>query len=406
MNPYILMVILYLALALLAALESSFSSLQIAPWFNGMVWLRVHLITLGVLTQILFYIMPKLAAIRYRLPNPNIRWDIWLMLNGGIMTLLVGIPLVNQVPIIIGGTLVFVATSLLIVQLWSMKASGQPAEKSEGEHSGRKFYIAGLVYFLLGIIVGTGLFIGWAEPLGITGNAKEVHIHANNWGMMSLVFAGLLIDMYPTWAKRPLANQKSITPIFWLMTLGAFGLVFGPWFQSTTLLVPGLVMHLVATSWLLLNAIRPLRGDKAAWTVGMWHLLVSYFWILAPVLMAPFVLFGLGNLPGATIEATAPQPLVYGWLFQFSYAIIPYFFARIFTPDEEAHLGGTWLSFAAINLGSIFLWISIFVEPIRGMLSGVGYLFWAISMLPIANTLWHTVQRGFAQIEAKVLLQK
>ncbi|VAW43622.1 hypothetical protein MNBD_CHLOROFLEXI01-652, partial [hydrothermal vent metagenome] len=45
MTPYFLMGILYLSLALLAALESSFSGLKIVPWFNGMVWLRVHLIT-------------------------------------------------------------------------------------------------------------------------------------------------------------------------------------------------------------------------------------------------------------------------------------------------------------------------------------------------------------------------
>jgi len=57
MIPYFLMGILYLSLALLAALESSFSGLKIVPWFNGMVWLRVHLITLGVMTQVLFALM-------------------------------------------------------------------------------------------------------------------------------------------------------------------------------------------------------------------------------------------------------------------------------------------------------------------------------------------------------------
>ncbi|MCP4418732.1 MAG: hypothetical protein GY805_19110 [Chloroflexi bacterium] len=403
MIPYLLMILLYLSLAILAALESSFSSLQLISWFNGVVWLRIHLVTLGVLTQIFFYIMPKLAAIKHRLPNPNMRWDIWLTLNGGILTLLVGIPLVSKVPIIIGGTLIFIATALLTLQLWGMKPSG--AKESNGSSSGRKFYIAGLAYFLVGIIVGTGLFIGWSEPLGITGNAKEVHIHANNWGLMSLLFAGLLIDMYPTWTKRPLANPNSTTAIFWLMTLGAFGLIFGPWFQNRYLLVPGLVMHLVATFWLLINAIQPLRGDKPAWTVGIWHLISSYFWILAPVFMAPFVLFGVGDLPGATIEATAPQPLVYGWLLQFGYAIIPYFFTRIFTPDEEAKLGGTWFSFVTINVGGIFLWASIFASSISSTLSGIGYLLWAISMLPIAVTLWRTMQTGMARLESDVSLQ-
>jgi hypothetical protein len=82
------------------------------------------------------------------------------------------------------------------------------------------------------------------------------------------------------------------------------------------------------------------------------------------------------------------------------------FFARIFTPDEEAQLGGTWLSFITINLGAVFVWASIFIEPMRVTLSGIGYLLWAISILPIAATLWHTVQKGLTRFESQISLQK
>jgi len=395
----LLMVVLYLSVAVLGALEASFASLQIAPWFNGMVWLRVHLITLGVMTQILFGALPLLAAIRHRKPRPAIRWDIWATLNTGIMTLLVGIPLVNKTPIFIGGTLVFIAAVLLIVQLARIRPTDPTSKVRAGATAGRKFYIAGLSYFLLGIILGTGLWIGWMEPLGVVGNAVEVHIHANNWGLMSLVFAGLLIDMYEVWTKRPFANPKSINAIFWLMTLGAFGLVFGPWFANTYILVPGLLMHLAATAWLLFNVIKPLWGEKGAWTAPIAHLIGSYFWILAPVLMAPFVLFGVGNLPGQTIESTAPQALIYGWLLQFGFAIVPYFFTRILLPDEEAVLGGTWWSFIFINLGAVLLWVSIFVTSARGLIHGSAYLMWTIALLPIVAQLWRIVRAGLARLE-------
>ena len=112
----------------------------------------------------------------------------------------------------------------------------------------------------------------------------EVHIHANNWGLMSLVFAGLIIDLYPKFAGRSLDSPRSMTPIFWLMTLGAFGLVMGPWLKSLWFIVPGLVAHLTATLWLIANMVRPLKGDRKAWTPGMWHLITSYTWILVPVL--------------------------------------------------------------------------------------------------------------------------
>ena len=399
MIPYILMAALYLSLAGLAALEASFADLQIAPWFNGMVWLRVHLITLGVLTQVLFGALPLITALRHRLPRPAMRWDIWAMLNAGIMTLLVGIPLVNRTPIFVGGSLVFIATILLLVQLFKMRPTAPVQKAGAGVSVGRKFYIAGLAYFLLGIILGTGLWIGWMEPLGVVGNAVEVHIHANNWGLMSLVFAGLLVDMYAVWAKRPFAKPQSVTAIFWLMTLGAFGLVFGPWFKNNYLLVPGLLMHLIATVWLLVNIIKPLWGEKEAWTPALAHLIGSYFWLLAPVLMAPFVLFGIGNLPAQAIESTAPQALIYGWLLQFGFAIVPYFFTRMLLPDEAAALGGTWFSFAFVNLGAVLLWVSIFVAPARGMIHGAAYLMWMIALLPIAAHLWRIVRAGLARFE-------
>lgn len=389
MIPYIVMAFLYIMVAVLMALESSFSSLSLLPWFNGMVWLRVHFITLGVLTQLVFGVSPILTAKHYGLPRPAIQWDVWATLNVGIILLLVGIPLISATPIIVGGTLVFISTVLLGVQLSRMRPAAN-------HHSpGRKFYLAGLAYFLLGILVGTGLFLGWAKPLQIVGNAKEVHIHANNWGLMSLIFAGLLVDLYPVWAKRPFANPKSITPIFWLMTLGAFGLIFGPWFDSKWfLMAPGLVLHLAATIWLLYNVIQPLRGHKEAQTIGIAHLITSYFWLLAPILASPFILFGIGALPTASIEAMAPQALIYGWVLQFGLAVVPYFFQRFLFNDENAPLGGTKLSFALVNLGGIALWTGIFVEPLQGTLHGVAYLLWTGALITVTVDLWQKIRRG------------
>jgi putative exporter of polyketide antibiotics len=119
-----------------------------------------------------------------------------------------------------GGTLIFIAVTLLamhLAQLGGRQAAG----------AGLKFYIMGLAYFLLGIIVGTELWIGWSEPLRIQ-VPIEVHIHANNWGFMSLVFAGLLIDVLSGLTGKPLASGRTLNTIFWSMTLGALLLVIGP----------------------------------------------------------------------------------------------------------------------------------------------------------------------------------
>jgi cytochrome c oxidase cbb3-type subunit I len=402
-SPYLLIAFLYILLALLTALDAAFTSFTLLPWFNGLRWLRVHFITLGVLTQALFGLLPGLVAIRTNQPRPQFRWDIWATLNAGLVILLIGIPMLHVYLIFAGGTLVFIATSFLGMQLYGMRnlSVKQPPTLAWDQidpHIGRKFYLAGLAYFLLGIIVGTGLWLGWGAALRIQ-TPIEVHIHANNWGLMSLVFAGLLVDLYPHFAGRPLAWPRSITPIFWMMTLGALGLVLGPWTASLYFTVPGLVLHLSATIWLILNVVKPLWGNRPAWTPGIWHLVLSYFWILAPVLVAPLIILGVPGFPGAGIEQSAPQALIYGWVFQFGYALLPFLFRRVFLPEEAPKLGGNWLSLVAVNLGGGFLWASIFITPITGLLHGSAYALWAVSILPIAGEIWHIVRDGMARLE-------
>ena len=388
-NPYFLVAFLYIALAVLGALDAALVNFGLLPAFAGMGWVRVHFITLGALTEFAFGALPILVAARAKLPRPKIRWDIWLTLNLGLLILLVGIPPINAVFITAGGTLIFGAVVLLIVQLVKLHGTATTKQPS----GGRKFYIMGLAYLLLGIIVGTGLWQGWAVGLQIK-VPLEVHIHANNWGFMSLVFAGLLVDLYPSFAGRSLAWQRSITPIFWMMTIGALGLVLGPWFQSNLFTVPGLLLHVSATLWLLLNVIKPLLGDRQQWTAGMLHLVTAYVWILAPILVAPLIILQVPGFPGAGIEQNAPQALIYGWVFQFGYAIIPLLFRRIFLPDSPPKLGGNWFSLIAVHLGGIFLWSGIFLHDFQGALDGAAYGLWFVSMLPIAYELWQIVRAG------------
>ena len=390
MIPYLLIAFLYIIMAVLAALESSFSSLNLLPWFNGIVWLRVHFITLGLLTQLIFGVTPLLTATYYNLPRPTIQWSVWVTLNVGILLLLSGIPLLSPLPIISGGASIFIAAVLLGKQLRGMRPL------SHKQTAGRPFYLAGLAYFLLGILVGTGLFLGWANPLHIVGSAVEVHIHANIWGLLSLVFAGLLVDLYPAWTKQPLANPRAITPIFWMMTVGAFALIVGPWFDNRYWLALGLVLHVAAILWLLYNIIRPLRGHKAAQTIGMAHLLTAYFWLLAPILAAPFVLRGTGTPPTAVIAQFAPQALVYGWVLQFGIAVVPYCYQRFLCHDEEASLGGTKASYLFINLGSAALWASIFSTARQETFYASAYLLWALALVALVVDVWQPLKKGIA----------
>ncbi len=166
MNLYFLMTALFMVMAGLIAADAALTSFELLPWFSGLRWLRVHFITLGALTEMIFGLLPALVAIHAGRPRPAFRWDIWLALNAGLVTLLVGIPIINQPLIFAGGTLIFIATVLLILQLRNLRSVESGALVPEAGHvnprAGRKFYIAGLSYFLVGIVVGTGLWLGWS----------------------------------------------------------------------------------------------------------------------------------------------------------------------------------------------------------------------------------------------------
>lgn len=399
LNPYFLMTLLYFFVAVLAAFDASLLNFNLLPWFNGVRWLRIHFITLGMLTEMLFGALPILLAARRKLPKPAIRWDVWLLLNAGLVVLLAGIPSINQQLIFAGGTLIFLATLLLAWQLGQMGGGArQPSSASA------KFYVTGLVYLLVGILIGTGLWLGWSDLLHIK-VPLEAHIHANNWGFLSLVFAGLLIDLLPMLSGKPLAQPGVLQIIYWCMTLGALGLVAGPWLGGLLIVMaPGLLLHIVATVWLVLLLVRGLASADQLRRAGGWHLASAYIWILLPVLVAPLVLLKVTGFVGGDIEATAPQALIYGWVLQFGLALIPFLLQRYLAGDEQAHLGGDWWSLLSVNLGSALIWASIFILPLRANLQGVAYIFYGLAILPVALQAGRIVRNKLNATEMEPLV--
>ena len=388
--PYLLTTLLFTFVALLAAADASLVSINLVSAFPALRWVRVHFITLGILSQVIFGLLPLLIASLSKKPRPAMRWDIWLTLNVGFVALVAGFAGVNQPMILAGGTLIFTATTLLLIQLWSVRGGGAPASL--------KFYITGIFYLLVGIIIGTGLWLNWSEALYIK-VPLEAHIHANSWGFMSLVFAGLLVDFVPMITGRPLGTTKNISLIYWGMTLGAFGLVLGPWLGgSLPPTVSGLILHISSTIWLVVLMIRAFKQSGKLNSAGAWHLVSSYMWIIAPIMMAPFIIFGV--FQAGPIESIAPQALIYGWVLQYGIALVPYIARRFFLKDETPQLGGSWVSLAGATVGSLFVWASIFIVPARGVLYGIGFALYAIALIYPVKELFEIARTGFQKIEA------
>jgi cytochrome c oxidase cbb3-type subunit I len=389
--PYLLMTLIFTFVALLAAADASLVSLNLIGMFPALRWVRVHFITLGIISQVIFGLLPFLVASFSQKPRPAMRWDIWLTLNVGLVALVAGFAGVNQPMIFAGGTLIFIAAVLLLFQLWNVRGGSAPASL--------KFYITGMFYLLVGIIIGTGLFLNWSPALYIK-VPLEAHIHANSWGFMSLVFAGLLVDFVPMITGRELGERNAVTFIYWGMTLGAFGLVLGPWLGGDPGLIPtvlGLVLHMASTIWLLVLLIRAFRQSGRLNSPGGWHLVSSYLWIAAPVVAAPLILTGV--LQSGPIEATAPQALIYGWVLQFGISLVPFIARRFFLGEEHPRLGGSWWSLAAATVGSLLVWASIFILPVQGLLYGIGFALYAVALIVPVKELVDIAQAGLRKYE-------
>jgi len=373
LNPFLLMTVFYLVVAVVIALDAVLTSFNLIPWFVGLPWLRVHFITLGVLVQAAFGALPDLAATRRGAPAPATRWDIWLLLNAGLVLLLAGVPSINPTLIIAGGVLTFAAASLLMLQL---RAMGGPAPGSGSQ----KFYLAALAYLLVGIVVGTGLWVGWSEPLRIAA-PKETHIHANVWGFAGLLFAGLWVDLLPALTGRNLAGRRAIQAIFGALTVGALLLLLAPWLGAgRAVIAPGMALLLLGTAALIGAAARQLGRAGLFQQAGAWHLILAYGWILLPAAATPLLLLSAAPLPMVEVEATAPQTLIYGWIMQYLCAVVPYGAARWLLRDPQARLGGNWLSLAAVNLGAALIWASILLTGVRGPLHAAGYILLGVAL--------------------------
>ena len=183
------------------------------------------------------------------------------------------------------------------------------------------------------------------------------------------------------------------------MTLGAFGLVMGPWLGgSKPPTISGLVLHISSTVGLVVLMIRAFKESGRLNSAGAWHLVSSYMWIIAPIMMAPFIMMGF--LKGGPIESTAPQALIYGWVLQYGIALIPYIARRFFLKDETPSLGGSWASLAAATAGSLFVWASIFIVPARGVLYGIGFALYALALIRPLMEIFEIARAGLQKIVA------
>ena len=81
-------------------------------------------------------------------------------------------------------------------------------------------------------------------------------------------------------------------------------------------------------------------------------------------------------------------------------ALVPYVARRIVLKDDEARLGGSWLSLSTANLGSALIWAGIFLTGLTSLLHGLAYALFAMAMLAVFWELIGVLRQARPGLEA------
>ena len=401
-NPFHLVAALYLTVGVLAVVGRLGVDVGLVDSLPRLRWVTIHLVTIGGVTQALFGSLPALVRSRSRESEDGVgvgseressRWLQWLLLNAGYPLILVGMTAGSTVTAVVGATMVLGALAALV---WTVTRASQ-----QGDRIALYYRIA--PWFLgVGILAAFGMLLGLHGPGGYFGSL-EAHVHANVWGFLALVVAGTLLSLGPRLWGAELRYPRLRTVSLVGLSVGAGGLVAGPWLAQHALTFGGLALYVVGTVGLLANVVGTFRAGERGDRRRLALILGAYLWLVFPVPWAPFVLLLPDLLPGAAIELAAINGLVFGWMLQLAMAFLPlatvaertdgadFVAAAAAAVDDVARPG--WVQIGSVNAGMVALWLTAVpgLDPVDATLSFVGYALVALAWALFVVGLWRAI---------------
>ncbi|WP_458189621.1 hypothetical protein [Haladaptatus sp. NG-WS-4] len=397
-NAFFVMAGLYLTVGLLAVVGKLAVGIGVVEPLPRLRWVLIHLVTIGAMTQALFGALPHLVGsvggLTGRLSS-RLRWSQWLSLNAGYPLVLLGMATGSTVVAVTGATIVLFALALLMVSV---------ARVGTDSTSGGlvRYYRVAPWFLVVGLLAAFGMLLDLHGPGGYFGSL-EAHVHANVWGFLALVVAATLLYLVPALAGTELRYPRLKRVTFWGVTIGAAGLVSGPWLATHVLTFTGLAIYLVGTVALLANVVGTVRSGGCRKDARVGHVLGAYLWLVFPVPWAPFVLLFPSVVPGQAIETAAINGLVFGWMLQLAMAFLPTVarafedardgFVDVRSAVESSADAPSWAGVLGINLGMLALWGTALpaLSAVAETLGVVGFALVALSWAAFVYRLWRTL---------------
>jgi hypothetical protein len=302
---------------------------------------------------------------------------LWLLVNSSFGVLLYSMTTNFLLAASWAAAGIFVAIVLLLAILYRQRIGSLVSTRA-----GLRFYFAGPLFFLIGILMALSMLLQWPAPGQLFGQL-EAHVHANIWGFLALIVAGFLLDHIPTYTGHPLRWAQLVPVTSWFLISGASGLVAGPWLALLPLTILGIAIYIVGTILLLVNLAGTMLAAHS-WTPNLVHILVAYLWMVVPAFVAPIILKVTGHLPAGSVETSAVSGLVAGWILQIVIAAFPLRLREV--QSHTAGRDGWWFSVITLNLGVLALWLAATTShptlPIA-----LGYTLIILGFLPPLSTI-------------------
>lgn len=387
LTPFHVAALGFFAGGFVLAVYNGLQYVDLVPTVAWVGWSHIHFVTIGGFTQLLFGMVPQLAARRLDRPAPSRRYHLLTFagLNGGFAAVWYGRALGHPLWFDLGATVVF--ATVLAVLGWIL-ATARRSERRWWRDVTVRLYVASLTVFLTGIIYAFGLF---THPFDVPGGwygLREAHVHANGWGFLGLAVIATMYDLVPRLVEADLYSDRLRAYSSWLFLAGIVPLSTGPWLGLGQLVTaPGLVLYasgFVLYGYTLVRTYLAGTGSGLAQSV-----LIAQGWILGPASFAPFILFGVPlGIRSAWIEQGALHFFFLGWALPVAMAGLLLSVRTLscasdddgptdtaLVPRDRTHdLFPKWLV-VAWNVGVLLSGIGFFVQdqPIAAGLFGVGW---------------------------------
>lgn len=393
-NPFVIMAGLYFTVGLLAATGKLTVEANLLDSLPRLRWLTIHFVTIGGMTQALFGLLPSLLASTGEPTSgadDRFRWMQWVFLNAGYPLVLIGMATGSTTTAVVGAAVVLFSLGLLLFTVYRGATPG---------HTLHRYYLVAPLFLVVGILAAFGMLLGVHGPGGYFGSI-EAHVHANVWGFLALVVAGALLTVLPGLLDTDVAYPRLVAVTFWGLTLGAVGLVAGPWLATHAITIAGLGMYVVGTVALLSNVVGMYRSSDRNPTRRIALVVGAYVWLVFPVPWAPLVLLYPDAVPAIPIEVAAINGLVFGWMLQLAMAFLPILAVASERESELVEAAASaaaylprpsWIQIGSVNVGMLALWLTAFplVDPLAESLTLGGYLLITIAWTLFIVSFWRS----------------